>query len=84
MYKELSVEKYIPQKYRPYVEEFWKDIDGCWLNLKDDYISTTTEASTIHENSIKEVKKCLKTIMLEEEYLNSWKNKQFMRKDKLK
>lgn len=49
MYKELSVEKYIPQKYRPYVEEFWKDIDGCWLNLRDDYISTTTEASTIHE-----------------------------------
>lgn len=69
--KEMSymkmIEKYIPKKYRFTIEDFYKDFDGVWLELKPDYISTDTEASTIHENSINEVKKKLKTIMPREE-----------------
>lgn len=66
--KELSIEKYIPKKHQDKVEEFYKDIDGCWLNLKEGYISTDTEATSIHEDTIKDVKSKLKTIVLEKDF----------------
>lgn len=64
MMKQISIEKYIPKKHQHKVTEFFKDIDGCWLNLSPDYISVTTEATTIHESTINDVKKQLKTIIL--------------------
>ncbi|RIM48126.1 hypothetical protein BUY22_02065 [Staphylococcus cohnii] len=68
--KDLSIEKYIPKKYRNSIDEFYKDIDGCWLNLKEGYISAENEATSIHEDTIKEVKKKLFTIVLESEFNN--------------
>ncbi len=70
MYKELSIEKYIPKKYRNTVEDFYKDMDGCWLNLKEGYISADNEATSIHEDTIKDVKYKLKTIISEVEFEN--------------
>ncbi|MGW7813681.1 hypothetical protein BU104_12530 [Staphylococcus xylosus] len=70
MYKELSIEKYIPKKYRNTVEDFYKDMDGCWLNLKEGYISADNEATSIHEDTIKDVKSKLKTIISEVEFEN--------------
>lgn len=61
--KQLSVNKYIPKKHQEKVEDFYSDIDGCWLILKEGYVSTITECSTIHENNIKDIKKQLKTIV---------------------
>lgn len=58
-----KVEKYIPKKYRNAVQDFYKDDDGVWLELKKEYISTSTETSTIHEFSINDVRKELKTIV---------------------
>ncbi len=66
--KPLSIDKYIPKKYRHCIEDFYKDIDGVWLNLKEGYISTTTEATSIHEDTINQVRKQLKSIILEEDY----------------
>lgn len=63
MFKQLSIEKYIPKKYRHTVEEFYKDINGCWLNLNEGYISADNEATSIHEDTIKDVKSKLKTII---------------------
>lgn len=68
--KDLSIEKYIPKKYRNSIDEFYKDIDGCWLNLKEGYISAENEATSIHEDTIKKVKKKLFTIVLESEFNN--------------
>lgn len=56
--------KYIPKKYRDYIEDVYKDIDGYWIELKPSYVSTTTECSTIHELTIKELKSELKSIKL--------------------
>ncbi|MCD8845146.1 hypothetical protein [Staphylococcus gallinarum] len=61
--KQISVEKYIPKKHQDKVLDFYRDIDGCWLELKPNYISTNTGVSTIHEDNIKDVKKQLKTIV---------------------
>lgn len=61
--KQLSIDKYIPKKHQNKIEDFYRDIDGCWLELKPNYVSTNTGASTIHEDSIKDVKKQLKTIV---------------------
>ncbi|MDU4493542.1 MAG: hypothetical protein E7J02_12160 [Staphylococcus warneri] len=56
--------KYIPKKYRTYINDVYKDIDGYWIELKPSYISTTTECSTIHELTIKDLKNELKSIKL--------------------
>ncbi|MCE5132206.1 hypothetical protein KJB62_12595 [Staphylococcus saprophyticus] len=61
--KQLSITKYVPKKHQNKIEDFYKDIDGCWLLLKEDYISAATECSTIHEDTINEVRKQLKTII---------------------
>lgn len=56
--------KYIPKKCRTYINDVYKDIDGYWIELKPSYISTTTECSTIHELTIKDLKNELKSIKL--------------------
>jgi hypothetical protein len=61
--KQLSISKYLPKKHQEKVEDFYSDIDGCWLILKEGYVSTTTECSTIHEDNIKDIKKQFKTIV---------------------
>ncbi|WP_281512310.1 hypothetical protein [Mammaliicoccus vitulinus] len=65
MYKQISIDKYIPKKHQHKVDEFFKDSDGCWLNLKEGYISAHTEATSLHEDTINEVRKQLNTIILE-------------------
>ncbi|QXN79082.1 hypothetical protein KVY09_12545 (plasmid) [Staphylococcus haemolyticus] len=57
------IEKYVPKKYQHCVSDFYKDIDGYWLELKTDYISTTTQTHTIHELNINDLKKEFKTII---------------------
>ncbi|HDC7602914.1 TPA: hypothetical protein O8991_002647 [Staphylococcus aureus] len=57
------IEKYVPKKYQHCVNDFYKDIDGYWLELKTDYISTTTQTHTIHELNINDLKKEFKTII---------------------
>lgn len=59
--KQLSVNKYIPKKHQD-------KIDGCWLILKDGYVSITTECSTIHEDTIKDIRYQIKTIISKEEF----------------
>ena len=66
--KQISIDKYIPKKHQHKIEEFFKDIDGCWLNLVEGYISIKTESTSIHEDSINEIKKQLKTIILESDF----------------
>lgn len=78
--KTISIEKYIPKKYRHTIESFYKDIDGVWLDLKEGYISTTTESTSIHEDTINQVRKELKTIISEKDYNDCWENKRFVRK----
>lgn len=57
------IEKYLPKKYHHCVADFYKDIDGYWLELKDDFISTTTKTHTIHELTLSDLKKEFKTIV---------------------
>lgn len=66
--KQLSVNKYIPKKHQDKIDDFYRDIDGCWLILKDGYVSITTECSTIHEDTIKDIKHQIKTIISKEEF----------------
>ena len=68
MMKQISIEKYIPKKHQHKVTDFYKDIDGCWLDLHSDYISALTESSSIHEYTINQVKKQLKTIVLKSDF----------------
>lgn len=68
MMKQISIEKYIPKKHQHKVTDFYKDIDGCWLDLHSDYISALTESSSIHEDTINQVKKQLKTIVLKSDF----------------
>lgn len=57
------IEKYLPKKYHHCVEDFYKDIDGYWLELKNDFISTTTQTHTIHEMTLSDLRKEFKTIV---------------------
>lgn len=66
--KDISIDKYIPKKHQHKIESFYKDIDGCWLNLNENYISIQTESSSIHENTINEVRSLLNTIMLKSDF----------------
>lgn len=75
MNTEISIEKYVPKKYRHCVDEFFKDIDGCWLFLKEGYISAYTEGTSLHEDSINEIRKQFKTIMLESDFDKLTRNK---------
>lgn len=49
-----SVTKYIPKKYQNFLLEVYRDDDGIWVTLKDEYITTTTESHIIHEYTIKD------------------------------
>ena len=40
----------IPKKYQDRVESYWKDEDGYWIILKEDWIAQYDEARTIHED----------------------------------
>jgi hypothetical protein len=55
--------KYVPQKYQKCIKDFYKDIDGYWIELKNDYKSTTTDTETIHEFTIQDTRKQLQTIV---------------------
>lgn len=66
--KQISIDRYIPKKHQHKIEDFFKDIDGCWLNLKNGYISAQTESTSLHEDTINGVKKQLNTIMLESDF----------------
>lgn len=66
--KQISINKYIPKKHQHKIDDFFKDIDGCWLNLKEGYISVKTESSSLHEDSINEIRKQLNTILLESDF----------------
>lgn len=68
MMKQISIEKYIPKKHQHKIDDFFKDIDGCWLLLKHGYISASTESTSIHEDTINEVRKKLYTIVLESDF----------------
>lgn len=57
------IEKYLPKKYHHCVADFYKDIDGYWLELKNDFISTTTQTHTIHEMTLSDLRKEFKTIV---------------------
>lgn len=73
--KQLSVDKYIPKKHKNKIVDFYRDSDGCWLELDSNYISVDTETSTIHENTIADIKKKLKTIICRNDFANSNKSK---------
>lgn len=60
------IEKYVPKKHKDAIEDVYKDMDGIWITLKAGYVSTTTETQTIHEYTIAEARKQLKTIVKEE------------------
>lgn len=66
--KDIQIEKYIPKKHQHKVDEFFKDIDGVWLNLNYDYISADSESASIHEDTINQVKAKLKTILLKSDF----------------
>lgn len=62
---------YIPKKYRPYVADFHKEYeDGCtyWLSLKSDgkyHLAGYDAEYTIHEDTIQEVLRVLRTCIKE-------------------
>lgn len=56
------IEKYVPKKYHEAINDFYKDIDGYWIDLKNDYESRSTLCQTIHEYTIADIKKELRTI----------------------
>lgn len=56
------IEKYIPKKYQSAVVDIYKDMDGWWIELSNDFISTSTETHTIHEYTLADLKKQFKTI----------------------
>ena len=51
---DASVVKYIPKKYQKFLLEVYRDDDGIWGTLKEDYITITTESHIIHEYTIKD------------------------------
>lgn len=53
----------VPKKYHDMIEDIYKDIDGYWINLKEEFYSTGTGTNTIHEYTQKDVLKELKTIV---------------------
>lgn len=57
------IDKYVPKKYHRCIDDYYKDIDGYWLELKEEYISTSTGTHTIHELTIKDLKQELKNIV---------------------
>ncbi len=58
--------KYVPKKYQAAIKDIYKDIDGYWVELHAEYISTTTQVSTIHEYSLNDIRKQFKTIVKRE------------------
>lgn len=63
------IEKYVPKKHQEAIADVYKDMDGYWITLKEGYISTSTETQTIHEYTLAETRKQLKTIeKLDREY----------------
>lgn len=62
-----NIEKYAPKKYHEAITDIYKDMDGWWVELKPEYVSTSTGTSTIHEFTVADMKKEFKTIERVEE-----------------
>lgn len=63
------LEKYVPKKHHVAIEEVEKDsLDGYFIYLTNEYISTSTRCHTIREDTLKEIKKELKYIKSKKEY----------------
>ncbi|MBF0795217.1 hypothetical protein [Mammaliicoccus lentus] len=63
------LEKYVPKKHHEAIEEVEKDaLDGYFIYLTDDYVSSFAQCHTISEDTLKEVRKQLKYIMPKEQY----------------
>lgn len=56
------IEKYVPKKYQNMIQDFYKDMDGYWITLKEGYISESTGTETIHEYTLSDLRKQYKTI----------------------
>ncbi len=52
----------IGKKYESAISEVFKDSDGYWIYLNYGYISTETQCGTIHEYTLADLRKQLKTI----------------------
>lgn len=64
------LEKYVPKKHHEAIEEVEKDaLDGYFIYLTDNYISSYTHNHTIIELTIADVKKQLKYIMPKAQFL---------------
>ncbi|XWX34242.1 hypothetical protein LMHOCYYV_CDS0018 [Staphylococcus phage PG-2021_4] len=64
------LEKYVPKKYHKAIEEVEKDtLDGYFIYLTEDYISSFSQNHTISELTIADVKKQLKYIMPKSQFL---------------
>lgn len=62
------IKKYVPKKHQDKISDFYKDMDGVWLELKEGYVSLDTECGTIHEDTINDVRKKMKTIVTQEQF----------------
>lgn len=64
------LEKYVPKKYHVAIEEVEKDLlDGYFIYLTNDYVSSFTENHTISEYTLKEIKAQLKYIVPKSQYM---------------
>lgn len=57
-----KLRKYVRKELQPHVELIFRDSDGYWAWLDDEYIDPITEAHTVHEDTLSEFRKHLKMV----------------------
>lgn len=57
-----STKMYVKKKYRPMIQEIWKDSDGYWAASEDGWMFADMDCHTAHEDTQAELLQVFKSL----------------------